>query len=102
MTSFGGASMYDWLVAIPVWGDSYHELFAQHIWPTIKDAASRASGHVRYVFHTDRPEAIEHLIGKGADAQFLWPSAGEDWQVYSQSHREAANFARTGEIVCFL
>src|SRR5262245_14608934 len=92
----------DWLLAIPVWGDDYFGLFEKVVWPSIKMALAGASGHVRYCFHTDRPDEIRALIGDKADATFLWPSAGDTWMTYSQAHREAAAQARTGEAIAFL
>ena len=94
--------MQDWLVALPVWGDRYHELFADKVWPSIARALAGVSGRVRYCVHTDNPDKIRALIGNDANALFLWPVAGDTWMSYAQAHREAASFARNGEAIAFL
>lgn len=55
---------YNWMLAVPAWGDYHVATFVDFVLPSVKQALTCVKGSVRFVIHTDQPKVLsEHLDG---------------------------------------
>lgn len=98
--------MYDWLIACPAWGDRCVPLFIDTVLPAIRLAAAGATGRIRFLVHTDRPNEIalalsrfEHEIRPVPDLLGYKPTSHYQFGI---ANKEAMADARNGEAVAFI
>lgn len=91
--------MSDWIVSIPIWGERYVKIFAEHGLPALLAATERTKRNVRFLIHTDE-ESISSLRSVvGADV-FNWlPSASQWWQRMTLAHQAALKTAKSDDCV---
>lgn len=93
---------YDWLIAIPCWGDSYREKFLTGILPSIKEALREVNGNFRFLIHTDKPEDFFNVPFPGTVDLRAQPDGACLYTAFGNAHRDALATAKKGECIAFL
>lgn len=92
----------NWLIGVPAWGERCVPLFIKYALPSIKAAMHGASGHVRFMVHTDCPVQIGNALA-GLDHVILpVPPGREPHESFGRGHRKAIASALNGEAVALV
>jgi hypothetical protein len=94
---------YDWLIATPAWGERCVGLFLDVVLPAIRAAATRCSGNVRFMVHTDEPKRIKAALDPSAHRVLEVPGGDDSPHVkLGMVHREALAETGRGECIAFI
>lgn len=90
--------MRDWLIALPVWGLQYRQIFAQHCWPALKPILPPST---RFILHTDDPQFAS--LFADYPVEIRKPSGLDNrHRSFADAHRDAIISARMGEAIAIL
>lgn len=93
--------MSQWLISIPVWGESYLYTFTTYTVPALRAALEESQLPVRFMIHTDQPATVREAL-EGFDV-IVHPVIGPaGYTTLQYSHRDAVNAAKAGEYVALL
>src|SRR4029079_2308717 len=53
---------YNWMLAVPAWGDYHVATFVDFVLPSVKEALTSVKGSVRFVIHTDQPKVLREYL----------------------------------------
>lgn len=90
-----------WIVSIPVWGDKYREVFIRHAVPALRAALEGFHEPVKFIIHTDKPEAVHvALHGLAVETHLIPP--GATYVALQAGHADAIRRAAVGDHVVLL
>jgi hypothetical protein len=94
--------MTDWLIATPAWGERCVDHFVNTVAPAIKFAASRISGRLRFIVHTDSPARIDAALGVFGRQLLPVPPGVTPHHSLGAAHRGAIASTALGEAIAFI
>jgi hypothetical protein len=90
-----------WLISIPVWGAPYVATFARCAAPALLAAAARLPEPVRFLLHTDAPDAVRAAL-PGQDVEVRHVSGKPTYAALQEGHADAVRAATPGDRVVLL
>lgn len=94
--------MSKWLISVPVWGEQYVRTFVEYAAPAIRSALQGFDHQVRFLIHTDQPDAIQQALSGAAPIEFASVPNQSTYTALQYSHGDAINRAEIGERVTLL
>ena len=99
-----------WLLTVPAWGSKYIEQYLNVTLPAVNVALEHATGDIRFIVHTDKPEAFDRSAFRGSvefrpiDVSKCYDANGHAnydaiYKTYGHANRDALSSAREGEYV---
>lgn len=96
--------MSRWLISVPVWGESYVNMFENVGVPALLaavDMLSLSGQPVRFVIHTDAADRIRALLS-GRDVEIRPIGSAPTYVALQNAHADALRSASVGDRVVFL
>ena len=84
------------MITVPCWGEKYIERYISATLPAVNAALEHATGEVRFIVHTDKPDAFDQSAFRGL-VEFRPIEIGDCYETYGQANREALASAKPGE-----
>lgn len=93
--------MSRWLISVPVWGAGYLRTFADIAAPALLAAVSRIDEPVKFIVHTDTPDAVRAALVAG-DVEVRPVGQKPTYVALQESHADVVRSAASGDRVVLL
>ena len=69
------------MITVPCWGEKYIERYISATLPAVNAALEHATGDIRFIVHTDMPEAFDQSAFRGS-VEFRPIEIGDCYETY--------------------
>ena len=90
-----------WLISVPVWGAPYVRVFSEAAAPALLAAVSRMGAPVKFVVHTDSPDAVRAALA-GQEVDLRPVPSKPTYVTLQEAHADAVLSAAPGDRVVLL
>ncbi len=102
VTPTPAALMCPWLIALPVWGEHYIDIFERATLPALREALVRLDKPVVVIVHTDQADRVSRMLDGIVFEVHPVPGPDNAFESLSNAHRFVLQQAQIGERVCLL